>query len=397
MPKRVASLLPAATEIICMLDAEHTTLVATSHECNHPNNLRKPVLTQPALEVHQQQHKDARTIDDAVTRQSQDGKPLYKIDASLMRSLEPDVIITQDLCSVCAIDAQTVERVCASMRPQPTVVSLDPMSLDDVLDCVLTVGDAIGLPAEARAARDALARRVAAVDRRVSARPSTAPATRVGFVEWPEPLYVGGHWTPELIERAGGRHPINASGSKSIVVEPEALVEMDPDLIILAPCGLNLEATRREAAKLAQRPWWRSLRAVQTGRVVLVDGDAHFNRPGPRLVDALEWLCAVIHGEPGPHDFPSLWLPPLAVDDATPVELTEKQRSVADIEEAHRCAVERGQIQYTDPVTGYAVFTQLASARRGHCCGSGCRHCVYGHVNVKPPERRAALQPPILV
>jgi hypothetical protein len=182
-------------------------------------------------------------------------------------------------------------------------------------------------------------------------------------------------------------------------VPSSAVVELDPDLIILAPCGLNLEMTRREAATLSSTDWWASLRAVREGRVAIVDGDAMFNRPGPRLVDALEWLYAVINDEPGaaPDNFPAEWLPAPQHDGRTTAGAPPADDAAAllhDIEEAHSCAVRAGKLQYTDPQTGYTVFTQLASSQRGYCCGSGCRHCVYGHANV-PPERRAKLKRPI--
>ena len=153
-------------------------------------------------------------------------------------------------------------------------------------------------------------------------------------------------------------------------------------------------------------PWWPQLEASCGGRVALVDGDAMFNRPGPRLVEALEWLFSAINDLPGaaPPDFPCEWMPPLvpsaespSVDAAAQADAdatATNTKEIVDIEEVHMCAVRKGELQYIDPVTGYQVFTQLASSQRGYCCGSGCRHCVYDHVNVKP-ERKAKIQPPI--
>jgi iron complex transport system substrate-binding protein len=394
---RVASVLPSATEMVCYIGGRDL-MVGRSHEDNFPAS----VTSLPILTGQTTSFTTAAEVDKVVSESIGKGESLYTLNVDELVRLKPDVILTQDICSVCAIDLQTVERVAASMVPAPRVVSLNPLNLDDVLNNLLEVGDAIGMPNEARTARAALIDRIAAVDRRVEARrrEGAHSAPKVAFIEWSDPLYVGGHWTPQLIERAGGVHPLNAGGQhgagKSFPVPSEAVVNMEPDLVIVAPCGLDLAMTRREAAALAQQGWWRSLKAVREGRVALVDGDAMFNRPGPRLVDALEWLYSAIHADDGaaPAGFPAEWLPPLA-DVTPPAQPGPAQaQTLADIEEAHRCAVQEGKLQYIDPETGYKVFTQLASSKRGRCCGSGCRQCVYDHANVKP-ERKAQLQPPI--
>jgi ABC-type Fe3+-hydroxamate transport system substrate-binding protein len=352
----------------------------------------------------------AAQVDAEVSASLAAGQSLYTLDTELLKRLRPDVILTQDLCSVCAIDLATVERVAASMDPPPRVVSLNPLCLDDVLLNVLEVGRAVGMETEAEKAYAGLAARIAAVDMIVAAQ-SSRPALsmpNVAFLEWSDPIYVGGHWTPELIERAGGTHPLNPTAGRrgagrSFSVDPSVVAESDPDLVVLCCCGLDLASTRREADNLSRAAWWNSLRAVREGNVAMVDGDAMFNRPGPRLVDALEWLTATIHSRRAlmPRTFPVEWLRPHCE------EARKEPRSSAragptrnacavDIEELHRSAVRAGKRHYTDPVTGYHVFTQLASIDRGVCCGNGCRHCAFGHENVAK-DRRVRLAPPIVI
>ena len=401
---RVASVLPSASEILAFIDGGHL-LVGRSHEDNYPPSITHlPILTGQLTS-----YTTAAEVDKQVSEALSNGQSLYSVDVEMMKSLAPlDVILTQDLCAVCAIDLQTVERVAKSLTPEPAIVCLNPENLEDVLDSVLTVGAAVGMQAEAQAARQGLVERIAAVDSAVeSAMASTPSRARpsVAFIEWPDPLYVGGHWTPQIIARAGGIHTLNppppsgGGAGPSFPVAAEALVESAPDLIVICPCGLDLAAARKEAATLQAMPWWSELPAVQRGRVAIIDGDAWFNRPGPRLVDSLEWFAATLLDRPelAPRDCPVEWLtadaatPSSAAADRAPTVGTD----LADIEEAHRCAVLKGQERYIDPRTGYTVFTQLAALKRGHCCGSGCRHCPYDHERV-PEGRRSQLQPPIV-
>lgn len=417
---RVVSVLPSATEILCFIGGAHL-LVGRSHEDNYPASITHlPVVTGQTTSFGPQpdgSFTEAAEVNKQVSESIGKGDSLYTLDVPRIQALRPDVILTQDICSVCAIDLQTVERVAASLEPRPQVVSLNPLNLQDVLDNILQLGKAVGMSAEAEAAHTSLLERIGAVDRRVasSSLGGTARRPSVAFIEWSDPIFVGGHWTPQLIERAGGAHPLNPAPShgegagKSFAVGAEVVVGSAPEVVIVCPCGLDLELAAREAGRLRQMPWFKRLpaAAASEARVLVVDGDAQFNRPGPRLVDALEWLASVLaplrEGTPGvlpggrawfdtstTPGFPAQWL------DLEEVEPIDKPRPLADIEEAHRIAVDAGKLQYTDPATGYSVFTQIASEQRGYCCGSGCRHCVWGHTNV-PPERKATLKPPIVV
>jgi len=502
---RVCSVLPSATEMLCFIGGEHL-LVGRSHEDNFPAS----VTSLPILTGQKTTFTTAADVDAQVSASLSAGESLYTIDVELLQALKPDIILTQDICSVCAIDLESVESAVSLMFPKPRIVSLNPMCLEDVLANILELGEAVGLEASARQAHDGLLARIAAVDDAVAAagrRQQQHTRPSLAFVEWPDPIYVGGHWTPQLIERAGGAHPLNPAptpggiggggGGKSFAVAASALVATQPDVVVVCPCGLQLDGARSEAQALAKQPWWGSLPAVASGRVFVVDGDAMFNRPGPRLVDCLEWLASVLllplppspaaaslasspaagattgvgaatprnssaDGDAesdtvsalspalyfqAPKNFPfekmvpssgsiaptacggvgdieDVASPPPSTtqkaaataahslvvggtaggackngDDAAAVEAAHKsaQASLAVVTEAHRAACAAGQLQYKDPVTGYLVFTQLAGVQRGHCCGSGCRHCNFNHVNVKPEERRRSLAPPITV
>lgn len=316
---RIVSLLPSATETLCAMGGSGL-LVGRSHECDHPAViLDRPVLTSQHTEFDAM--GGAAAVDKAVSTALREGRSLYSLDADLLRRLRPDLILTQDLCDVCSIDLGTVRAVAASIDPAPRVLSLNPATFEDVLDDCLRVGRAAGLEDGASRAMTALRDRFFRAAEFVT---PYAEGPRVAFLEWTDPLFVGGHWTPQLVERAGARHPLNptapieGSGAgegghmayrvagKSVRITPEALVASRPDVVIVCPCGLDLDRARAEAARIAENDWWRALPAARAGRVAVVDGNQMFNRPGPRLVDAFEWLVGWLNDRPEliPHDFP---------------------------------------------------------------------------------------------
>jgi ABC-type Fe3+-hydroxamate transport system substrate-binding protein len=236
------------------------------------------------------------------------GQSLYTIDENLLQDLEPDVILTQDICSVCAVDLQMVEQVASRMERQPQVTSLNPMSLQDVLDAVLQVGEAVGLQSNAKAFRSELDNRIERVLMRVKA--LDRAKVRVAFIEWTDPLYIGGHWTPQLISMAGGHQTLNAATQESpappsFCVTFDEILATKPEVIIVCPCGLTMDNVESEIERLAaeEGSWWGRLlqyqeeqeRNSEDVRIAFVDGDQMFNRPGPRLVDALEWLVSFLH------------------------------------------------------------------------------------------------------
>lgn len=290
---RVVSLLPSATELLCQIGAEEL-LVGRSHECDWPRS----IIDRPVLTAQRTHAGDSRSIDAEVRESLARGESLYTLDVERLAALEPDVILTQDLCEVCSIDLAAVRRVAERLPSKPTIVSLNPTSLFAVFDDLLTVGAAIGRERGAEAAmvdlRDRYWRAVDYVNPYV-------PGPEIAFLEWLDPLFVGGHWTPELIEAAGGQHSLNRAKAKSRQIAPEDLVAAAPERVILCPCGFGFDQIRPELPALVAQRWWPHLPAVLGGiaeHVVVVDGNQMFNRPGPRLVDAFEWLVGWINERP---------------------------------------------------------------------------------------------------
>ncbi len=304
---RIVSLLPSATEIACLVGA-HDDLVGRSHECDFPPTLADvPVLTGQRTAATTSADID-RQVRDAL--QDRDGdetadRSLYTLDVDLLRDLEPDVILTQDLCEVCSIDLNTVRGVAASMPTPPEIISLNPATLEDVFDDVLRVAAALGRETAGEQAMVDLRGRYWTTRDYVN---PYIPGPEVAFLEWMDPLFIGGHWTPQLIDAAGGRHSLNGAGAKSKQIAPEDLIEVMPDRLIICPCGYDLDAIRRELPAMTKQPWWPMLPAVMDGAVHLVDGNQMFNRPGPRLIDAFQWLVSVINDRPevAPESFPAV-------------------------------------------------------------------------------------------
>lgn len=295
---RVVSLLPSATEILCAAGGRDL-LVGRSHECDFPPD----VTDVPALTAARTSPGTSAGIDEAVRAMTSAHEPLYELDAQAMEALRPDLILTQDLCPVCSIDLAHVRRVASELDPQPAVLSLDPRSVEDVFEDVVRVGEAIGRDREAsRAIVEMRDRYWSAVDF-VNA---YVAGPEVAFLEWMDPLFAGGHWTPQLIEAAGGVHSLNPAGAPSRRITPEELLEVMPERLVICPCGFDIDRTRRELDVLTESRWWRLLPAVREGAAVIVDGNAMFNRPGPRLVDAFRWLVSWINDRPevAPDGFP---------------------------------------------------------------------------------------------
>ena len=302
---KVVSLLPSATEILCAVGGEDL-LVGRSHECDVPSTVAdRPVLTAARTmgESSAAIDREVRTMLEA----EEDPNPsLYHLDVDRLVELSPDVILTQDLCDVCSIDLKTVRGAAALMDPTPVIVSLNPDSVWDVFDDLLRVGDAVGRGPESQAAmvaaREAYWSAVDYVNPYV-------PGPEILFLEWMDPPFVGGHWTPAMIEHAGARHSLNAAGQKSRVATPDEIVEAAPDRVVICPCGYRIADIQRELDALRGQSWWSELPAVREGdenAIMLVDGNLMFNRPGPRLVDAFRWLVAWINDrlELHPKDFP---------------------------------------------------------------------------------------------
>lgn len=288
---KIASLLPSATEILCALGLADE-LVAVTHECDYPSVvLGKPRLTRSRLE----QNLTSAGIDAAVRSQlASDAHSLYTIDRTLLARLAPDLIITQKLCEVCAVAYDEVLDAVAKLPRPPEVMSLEPMSLREVFDDVLRVGEATGRLRGARMLVEQLEARVEEVRRAVS---RTKRRPRVGFLEWLDPLFCGGHWNPELVELAGGVDALGHMGQPSVRIEWDEVRAFAPEVIVISCCGFSVERASEDLAILEALPGWEDMPAVRNKRVHVVDGSAYFSRPGPRLVDSLELLASLVHPE----------------------------------------------------------------------------------------------------
>lgn len=284
---RIVSLLPSATEILFDIGAG-TDVVGITHECDFPPQAQHlPRLTSSAL-------PSAGTpgeIDRHVRRSLHQGSSLYHLDADLLEHLAPDLIITQELCAVCAVSYSIVDRAAKRLSSDPRIISLEPSSLEDVYANILTVGELTERGTGASQLVAHLRERERAVRERVSGQ----VRPRVLLLEWTDPLMGAGHWTPGLIELAGGVPVLANAGTNSQTVELQAIDDADPDVIILAPCGFDLAKTREAANALRTLPGWNDLRAVRSASVACVDGNAYVNRPGPRLVETAEIFASILH------------------------------------------------------------------------------------------------------
>ncbi|GAB4516163.1 MAG: cobalamin-binding protein [Phycisphaerales bacterium] len=313
---RVVSLIPSATEIVCLL-AGAESLVGRSHECDHPPEAARA----EALTDQRTTLDTPSAIDAQVANAVASGQSLYHLHADRLRNLAPDLIITQDLCPVCAIEPGAVHALARELDPSPPVLALHPESLEDVYDDIIRIGEAMALGDRARRLVVELRERFHEAADHVN--PYTEPV-RTLFLEWTDPPYVGGHWTVQFIERAGGTHPLNptaplpgaGSGAggqmahriagPSTRVTVDEIVESQPDAVIVCPCAVPLERVRTETEALMRTDWFPTLPGVRNGRVALVDGNQMFNRPGPRLIDAYRWLVGWLNDVPHliPENFP---------------------------------------------------------------------------------------------
>ena len=287
---RICSFLPSATETVYLL-GRGDSLLGVSHECDFPPEARgKTAVVRSRFDSAEM---SSREIDDAVRDLMRRGENIYEIDEDALARIRPDLVITQRLCEVCAVPFEDVERAADRLDPPPAVISLDPHGLGDVIDDILAVGRAIGADSEAHHAAFGLRARVDAVRRTVSRAADRAPT--VACVEWLDPAIIAGHWIPEMVEFAGGRDILAEPGAPSRQIELDALIDADPDILILMPCGMDAARAAAEFRALPNAAEWRRMSAFAAGRVFAVDSGALFSRSGPRLVDGLEILAKIVH------------------------------------------------------------------------------------------------------
>ncbi|OWK41263.1 cobalamin-binding protein [Fimbriiglobus ruber] len=292
---RIVSLLPSATEIVCALGLGDQ-LVGVTHECDYPDFVRKLPTVTRTLIPH-----DATSLEiDALVRERlKSQRALYTLDLPVLERLRPDLIVTQALCDVCAVAEAEVTAAACSLPGRPRVVNLEPTTLADVYDTLRLVGEAAGVNDQAAEVVARLKARTAAVASRTA---GLGHRPRVVLLEWIAPLFGCGHWSPELVELAGGVECVGRPGQPSRTTRWEEIATAEPEVLFIACCGFSVERTLQDVPPLHQYPGWANLPCVRDGRVYVVDGSAYFSRPEPRLVDSLEILAHTLH--PDVHPLP---------------------------------------------------------------------------------------------
>jgi iron complex transport system substrate-binding protein len=285
---RIVSLLPSITEIIVAL-GKKDELVGRSHECNFPEDITSlPACTEPKFNPDGTSYQ----IDQRVKAVLQEGLAVYRVDAELLKQLNPDIILTQDHCDVCATSFTEVKRVVQSTLSEDVeVISVSPTDLSSVVASIRTIAQAIDAQPEAEELMSTMKSDLQGIQQRTL--PLYAPD--VLCIEWLDPLMAAGNWIPELLQLAGGKPQLAEAGKHSPWLEWEKIQQLDPEIITITPCGFGISETLSELSALTDRPGWQDLKAVQNHQVFVMDGDHYFNRPGPRLVDSTQILAEIIH------------------------------------------------------------------------------------------------------
>lgn len=285
---RICSLLPSATEIVCALGAQHQ-LVSVTHECDFPAAAASiPKVTRSNIPAH----FSSAEIDAAVSASLDSSGSLYQLDLVALERLQPELIITQRLCDVCAVPFDRVEAAAKNLSSHPRVLNLEPSSVTDILDCIRLVGDAIARPAAAQTLIASLNQRIDAIRAQTQ---TLAIRPRVFCMEWVDPPFCGGHWMKELVHLAGGRDDLATDGRPSRRIDWNRVLEFAPEVIVLTCCGFDLARCAAEADILATFDRVHELPAARSGRIFATDGSSYFSRPGPRIVESLEILAHIVH------------------------------------------------------------------------------------------------------
>ncbi len=286
---RICSFLPSGTEIVYALGLGDS-LHAVSHECDYPKGaLAKPKVVRSRFDADKMSSQE---IDHIVTEMYRRGERIYEVDEEILRDAAPDLVLTQELCDVCAVSYEDVRHAASRLAYPPNVVSLDPASIGNMLDDIQMVGDLCGVPDVASAFVAELNKRIDAVRSRAAAAVSTP---RVACIEWLEPPIVAGHWIPQMVELAGGADALAKPGEPSRRITMDELAASKPDVLALMPCGMDAKRARDEFYALENLAEWRELPAVSNGRAYFVDSGSYFSRSGPRLVDGLEQIAYMAH------------------------------------------------------------------------------------------------------
>ncbi|HJX90368.1 MAG TPA: ABC transporter substrate-binding protein [Pyrinomonadaceae bacterium] len=353
---RIVSFLPSATEIACALGLEDS-LIGITHECDYPPHIKtKPVVVRNVLPIESMTQSQ---IDYAVADRMRQGLSLYQIDEELLRKLAPDLILTQNLCQVCAPSGNEVSQVLNALNPKPSVLWLTPRSIDEIFDNIRDLGAATSTEEAAATLINDCQDRLNALKEKV-AQVSYRP--RVFCMEWLDPVYASGHWVPELVKIAGGIDEIASEQGESVRVSWKQICDWDPEVLVIIPCGFNLPQIMKQIWSDFKNPEMdlRKLSAFQNQRIFAVDANSFFARPGPRVVEGAEILAHLIH-------------PELFQD-------SPLSKNHEGIFKQVDMGLLQGEMNTPDDYyweNGFMVFTGSYLTRRGYCCDSGCRHCPY--------------------
>ena len=285
---RIVSLLPSATEILFTLGLDRE-IVGVSHECDFPPRARtKPVVIHSRLPHGASPTEIDRLVGEYVHR----GESLYAVDAQILEELAPDLIITQDLCHVCAASPDDLATALSRFDRRPEVLCLNPQDLTDVWRDILWVGEEACLGSRAEELLERIGERLGQLEAQQA---EAADRPRVAFLEWLQPFYVGGHWIPEMIKLAGGEDVLGKLRTPSFRVPLQEIVESEPDILLIAPCGYSAEQARDEYQSVDLAEQWNAMPAVRHGRVYALEANSYFSRPGPRLIAGIEALAKIIN------------------------------------------------------------------------------------------------------
>jgi iron complex transport system substrate-binding protein len=288
---RIASFLPAATEMVYLLGLGDQ-LVGVTHECDYPPPAKtKPVLVHCALNLS---GMTAKQLDDAVTLRIRSGMSLYEVNEEKLRQAAPNLLITQDLCQVCGPGGNEVSQVLKTLRPVPEILWQTPKSFQEILDAHEELGRKTG---RLQAASDWIAAAKEKINRIAAKSAEYQRKTRVAFLEWIDPIYCGGHWIPQMLDWAGAEDRNSKDGTDSVRIPWESVLDYQPEVIIVSPCGFKTDKALGQSMKLTARPGWKHIPAVKQGKVFAVDANAYFARPGPRVVEGVQLLAHLIHPE----------------------------------------------------------------------------------------------------
>ncbi|MBI2093299.1 MAG: cobalamin-binding protein [Candidatus Omnitrophica bacterium] len=294
---RICSFLPSGTEILCALGAGED-IVGVSHECHYPPEvLQKPKIIRTILDPEQMSSED---IDRKVRHSLKYQESLYRVDEQMLRQLHPDLIVTQQLCEVCAVNLDHILKVIRTLKSQPQLVALHPHTIQDMFEEIQLLGEATGRQHQAMALVDTCQGRIRKIQRLIDG----ARRPRIFCLEWLNPPMASGHWVPEMVHLAGGIEVLGRAGEASRYVKGSEIIAARPEILVLMPCGFSIERTRREWSLVTHQPWWQALPAVREGRVFIADGPAYFNGAGPRLIDGIEQLANLIHPNRVEYGFP---------------------------------------------------------------------------------------------